>query len=74
MQGQQQVAVIGANNKVSIRNVTLGQQYETYWVVEKGLKEGERVVTEGIAKAQDGGTVTPKPAKQASAAKQQAKE
>lgn len=74
MQGQQQVAVVGANNKVSIRNVTLGQQYETYWVVEKGLKEGERVVTEGIAKAQDGSTVTPKPAKQASAAKQQAKE
>jgi hypothetical protein len=29
------------------------------WVIEDGLKAGERVVFEGVAKATDGATVVP---------------
>jgi membrane fusion protein (multidrug efflux system) len=31
------------------------------WIIEEGLKPGERVVVEGIQKVKEGATVTPKP-------------
>jgi membrane fusion protein, multidrug efflux system len=61
LQGRYQVAVVGPDNKVSIRNVTTGPRYESLWVIEKGLQPGDRVVTEGLAKIRDGAVVTPKP-------------
>ncbi|MEN6533418.1 MAG: efflux RND transporter periplasmic adaptor subunit [Bryobacteraceae bacterium] len=59
-QGQYQVAVVGADNRVDIRNVTVGVRAGTMWVIDSGLREGERVVTEGITKAPDGTLVVPK--------------
>jgi membrane fusion protein (multidrug efflux system) len=32
------------------------------WVIEDGLKPGDRVITEGVGKVKDGTTVVPKPA------------
>ncbi len=60
MQGQHQVAVVGADNRVSLRNVTVGPRAGTLWVIENGLRPGERVVTEGIAKLADGSLVNPR--------------
>lgn len=59
MQGKHQVAVVLAGNKVQIRQVTLGPTVGSRYVIDSGLKAGERVVVEGLAKAMDGGTVTP---------------
>lgn len=60
VQGQYQVAVVGDDNKVNIRQVTLGPRADTLWVIEKGLHPGERVITEGITKVAQGMTVVPK--------------
>jgi membrane fusion protein (multidrug efflux system) len=69
-QGQYQVAVVGADNKVSVRNVTVGPRLGSLWVIESGVAAGERVVTEGTAKAPDGAVVSPKAATAAETAGQ----
>ncbi len=61
LQGGYQVAVLDADNKVTIRPVTVGPQVDRRWVVESGLNPGERVVAEGIQKVRTGARVNPKP-------------
>jgi RND family efflux transporter MFP subunit len=57
LQGSQQVAVVGDDNKVSIRSVTVGERVGKLWIVTQGLKAGERVVVEGLLKVRDGAPV-----------------
>jgi RND family efflux transporter MFP subunit len=57
LQGSQQVAVVGSDNKVSIRPVTVGERVGKLWIVTDGLKAGERVVVEGLMKVRDGAPV-----------------
>jgi membrane fusion protein, multidrug efflux system len=61
LQGNYQVAVVGSDNKVQIRPVKVGEQVGTEWIIEQGLKSGERVVAEGVQKVRGGLTVNPKP-------------
>lgn len=61
LQGSYQVAVVGADNKVSIRPVKVGERDGTMWIVDDGLKAGERVVAEGTQKVRPGVVVNPKP-------------
>jgi membrane fusion protein (multidrug efflux system) len=61
LQGMYQVAVVGADNKVSIRAVDVGEQDGSMWIVEKGLKAGDKVVVEGVQKVKDGLEVTVQP-------------
>lgn len=58
-QGQHLVAVVGTGNKVKLQAITLGQTVGSRYVVTTGVKAGDRVVVEGLAKAVDGGTVVP---------------
>jgi RND family efflux transporter MFP subunit len=58
-QGQKMVTVVGANNIVSIRKVTVGQQVGQQWIILDGLKAQDRVVTEGNSKVRDGMPVQP---------------
>jgi RND family efflux transporter MFP subunit len=60
-QGTRQLAVVGSDNKVSIRPVTLGETVGHDWIVSDGLKPGERVVVEGVQKVRPGMQVDPKP-------------
>jgi membrane fusion protein (multidrug efflux system) len=39
-----------------------GETVGTLWVIDEGLKPGEQVVVEGLAKLKEGTLVTPKPA------------
>ena len=55
------VAVVGADNKVELRNVKVGPRVDSLWVVEEGLEPGEKVVVEGLQRLRDGITVTAKP-------------
>jgi len=57
LQGSHQVAVVGDDNKVSIRPVTVGERVGKLWIVTEGLKPGERVVIEGLLKVRDGSPV-----------------
>jgi membrane fusion protein, multidrug efflux system len=61
MQGSYQVAVITPENKVDIRPVKVGQRSGSLWIIDKGLKLGDRVVVEGLQKVKAGMTVDPKP-------------
>jgi membrane fusion protein (multidrug efflux system) len=56
------VAVVDGEGKVSFRSVKVGPRVDAYWVIEEGLKQGEKVVVEGLQRIQDGMTVAAKPA------------
>lgn len=51
------VYVVGANNKVTFRNLTLGGQQGQGVIVRDGLTSGERVVTTGAGFLNNGDTV-----------------
>ena len=61
LQGGYLVAVVGHDNKAGIRSVRMGPKVGTWWIVDEGLKPGERVVAEGMQQVQDGAPVSPKP-------------
>jgi membrane fusion protein, multidrug efflux system len=61
VQGRTLVAVVGADNKVAIKQVKVGNQFAQSYVVEEGLAAGEKVVAEGIQKVRDGMVVSAKP-------------
>jgi membrane fusion protein (multidrug efflux system) len=61
VQGNHQVAVVGADDTVDIRAVKVGPRYEGLWVITDGVKPGERVVAEGLQKVRTGAKVHPKP-------------
>jgi RND family efflux transporter MFP subunit len=60
LQGNYQVAVVGDDNKVSIRPVKMGERIGAMWEVTEGLKPGDRVVVQGLQKAREGSTVVAK--------------
>jgi RND family efflux transporter MFP subunit len=61
LQDAYRVAVVGPTNVVHFRLVNVGPQVGSDWIIESGLKPGDRVVVEGIQKVKDGAIVTPKP-------------
>jgi membrane fusion protein (multidrug efflux system) len=61
LQGKYLVAVVGPESKVSIKPVKPGARFGQLWVVDEGLKAGEKVVAEGTQKVREGMVVSPKP-------------
>jgi len=61
LQGQHQVHVVGPDNKVTVRTVTVGDRVEDEWIVTSGLTAGERVAVDGAQFLRNGSLVTPKP-------------
>lgn len=61
LQGRYQVYVVGAGNKIEVREVTPGPIVDNMIVIESGLEGGETVVVEGLQKVRSGMTVDPKP-------------
>lgn len=59
IQGRQQIAVVGQDDKVDIRPVVLGARVGTRVVIQQGLQAGERVVVEGVQKVTPGLAVKP---------------
>jgi len=57
LQGAYQLAVVGSDNKVSIRPVTVGERIGEDWIIESGVKPSELVIVEGLQKVQGGSTV-----------------
>lgn len=62
LQGTYQVYVLGADDTVSVRDVTPGPRSGSDWVITKGLAAGEKVVVEGLQKVRSGVKVIAKPA------------
>jgi len=61
LQGTYQIAIVGETNTVHLQSVTVGEQIGSDWIIENGLKSGDRVVVEGTQKAKEGAVVNPKP-------------
>jgi membrane fusion protein, multidrug efflux system len=59
-QGQYQIAVVDADNKVTMRTVEIGKQMGGLRLIENGVAPGERVITEGLQKVHDGMEVNPR--------------
>jgi membrane fusion protein, multidrug efflux system len=57
LQDRYNIAVVDDQNKVSIRGVKVGPRVGDLWVIDEGLKPGERVVVEGLQRLRDGMTV-----------------
>ena len=61
LQDRHNVAVVDADSKVSVRSVKVGPRVDDLWVIDEGLKPGERVVVEGLQRLRDGMTVNAVP-------------
>jgi len=59
LQGGYQVAVVGPDDKADVRNVQVGQRLGSLWVIDRGLRPGERVVVDGFSRAKAGTVVKP---------------
>ncbi|EEO9709465.1 multidrug efflux RND transporter periplasmic adaptor subunit AcrA [Salmonella enterica] len=55
--GDATVLVVGANNKVEIRQIVASQAIGDKWLVTDGLKAGDRVVVSGLQKVRPGAQV-----------------
>ena len=73
IQGRYVVAVVGADNKVDIRPVMVGERTGAEWVISKGLQPGDKVIVEGTQNARPGAIVDPKPFAAAKPAKPEEK-
>lgn len=56
-QGGAFVFVVNDNGIVKVNPVELGEWYQDYWIIKKGLKEGDTVVSSGVNKIQNGQSV-----------------
>lgn len=54
LQATYSVFVVGANNVAEFRKITPGPRIGSFYVVQDGLKPGEKVIVEGIQKLQNG--------------------
>ena len=68
LQNLYSLAVVGPDNKVSFRNAKVGPREDSLWVIEEGLKPGERVIVEGLQRVREGLVVAPKAAPPAATA------
>ena len=62
LQNLYSIGIVSADSKVSFRNVKVGPRVDSLWVIEEGLKPGEKVIVEGLQRVKDGATVNAKPA------------
>jgi membrane fusion protein (multidrug efflux system) len=61
LQTKYQVALVNSDNSVDIRIVNPGERIGSLWIINEGLKPGDRVIVEGLQKVRQGMKVEPKP-------------
>ena len=59
LQGAKTVLVVDAQNKASLRTITVGEKSDHNLIVMTGLSAGERVIVEGMQKVRPGSEVNP---------------
>jgi len=64
-QDKRYVMVVGSDNKVAYRPVTLGPSVDGLRIVSAGLEPGERIVVNGLQRVRPGSVVAPQDAKTA---------
>jgi membrane fusion protein (multidrug efflux system) len=61
LQGLQSVFTVGPDNTVQARSVATGDRIGERWIINQGLRPGDRVIVEGVQKVRPGATVNPQP-------------
>lgn len=61
LQNLQTVYTVGPENKVEARPIKTGARVGDLWVIEDGLRPGDRVIVEGQLRVRPGVTVQPRP-------------
>jgi membrane fusion protein, multidrug efflux system len=61
IQGSYQVGVVDSDNKVAIRSVKVAERIDSLWIIEEGIKPGEKIISEGFQKVKEGQVVKTKP-------------
>jgi len=61
VQNLRSVYTVEAGDKIAARPVTTGQRVGENWIIESGLRPGERIVVEGLMRVRPGLVVQPKP-------------
>jgi membrane fusion protein (multidrug efflux system) len=61
IQDRNYVYVVDADNKVKMRSFVPRRRLDKFYIVESGLKPGERVVYEGIQNIEEGMSIVPEP-------------
>lgn len=51
------VYVVGGDERAAVRPIRLGRELDTAWVVQEGLRPGDRIVTDGVIRVRPGGAV-----------------
>jgi len=59
LQGMEQLYVASPDNHVHVVNVKLGPQSGSDWIIESGIKPGDRVITDNVQKLRDGAPISP---------------
>jgi membrane fusion protein (multidrug efflux system) len=67
LQGIYSVAIVSGDGTVAFHNVKVGPKMDTLWVIEEGVKPGDKVIVEGLQRVRDGMKVTPREAAKADA-------
>ena len=61
IQSMQTVYTVGPDNKAYVRPIVTGNRSGELWIVEQGLKPGERIIVEGQLRVRPGAAVEPQP-------------
>jgi membrane fusion protein, multidrug efflux system len=61
LQSEQTVLTVGAGDIVELRPIVTAERVGENWIVQQGLKPGDRVIVEGLLKVRPGARVTPTP-------------
>jgi membrane fusion protein (multidrug efflux system) len=59
LQGLRQIYIAGPDGKAHVSSLTLGPQVGQMWLVESGVKAGDKVITDNLQKLGDGAPVSP---------------
>ena len=59
LQGEYSVFVVNDENKVESRQIVVNDRVGDYYIVQEGLKQGERIILEGVQKARPEMEVVP---------------
>jgi RND family efflux transporter MFP subunit len=61
LQGGYQIKVLGVNNQVVVRSITVGDRVGNLQVIKDGVKAGEQVIVGAPAAVREGSIVSPRP-------------
>ena len=60
LQGQYSVFLVNAENTLEAKKIIIGERYGEFYLVKEGLKNGDKIILEGIQKARSDMEIVPK--------------